>query len=71
MIIEKENMKIEDTHNKLVETEKGVTCGCENPDLKMIYHIDAKDFYGYDYKCSCGNAISVTHKRAKEDMMMY
>ena len=64
-------MRIQYTLNKLVETEKGVTCGCENPELKMTCHIDGKDFFSYNYQCTCGNTIAVTHKRTKEDMMMY
>ena len=71
MVIEKENMTVKDTLDKLVETEKGITCGCENPELRMTCHIDGSDFYSCDYQCSCGNAISVTHKRNKSDMMMH
>ena len=70
MRIEKENMTIEDTNDNLKEMEKGITCGCENPSLRMVCHIDGKDFFGYQYKCSCGNLIAVNHKRSKDDLMM-
>lgn len=69
MIIEIQNGTIQDTNNNLIETKEGITCGCENPELKMVYHIDGKDFYSYQYKCSCGNTISMSCKRSNEDEM--
>ena len=71
MKIEKGNMTIEDTMDILVETKDGITCGCEKPRLKMTCHVDGRDFYGYQYSCSCGNQISMECKRDKDDMMMY
>ena len=71
MEIKKENMTIVDSHNNLIETEKGITCGCGNPRLKMVCHIDGRDFFGYQYNCSCGNSITVNHKRSEDDLMMY
>lgn len=66
MKIEKENMTVEDTMDRLVEKEGGITCGCEKPSLKMVYHIDGTDFYSYSYRCDCGNSISVSRKRENE-----
>ena len=43
MRIEKGRIKIEDSMDKLVETEHGVACGCKNPSLKMVCHMDLKD----------------------------
>ena len=71
MKIEKENMTVEDTMDRLIETKDGITCGCGNPSLKMVCHMDGKDFYGYQYSCSCGNSISMECKRDKEDLMYW
>ena len=49
MKIEKGNMIIEDTMDRLVETKDGITCGCGKPKLKIVCHTDGKDFYGYSY----------------------
>lgn len=70
MKIEKENMTVEDSRDNLIETEKGITCGCGNPNLRMVCHIDGREWYGYQYNCKCGNAINVTHKRSEDDLMM-
>ena len=71
MKIEKENMTIEDSKDNLKEMEKGITCGCGNPSLKIVCHIDGREFYGYQYNCQCGNSINVTYKRSDDDMMLY
>ena len=63
LTIEKEDMKVSDTNNNLIETKDGITCGCGNPKLKMTCHIDGFDFYSYQYNCQCGNIISVNCKR--------
>lgn len=63
MKIEKENMTVEDTMDRLVEKEEGIICGCEKPSLKIICHIDGTDFYSYLYRCDCGNSISMNCKR--------
>lgn len=69
MKIEKDKITITDKNDNLVETKEGITCGCENPKLKMVCHIDGVDFYGYTYQCSCGNVIEAHYQRNKEDMM--
>ena len=71
MEIKKENMTIVDTNDNLIETEKGITCGCSNPSLKMVCHMDGREFFAYQYSCSCGNSINVTHKRSKDDLMRF
>ena len=63
LTIEKEDMKVSDTNNNLIETKDGITCGCGNPRLTMSCHIDLIDFYAYQYNCQCGNCISVSYKR--------
>ena len=66
MIIEKENMKVSDTKDNLIETKDGITCGCCNPSLTMTCHIDGVDFYSYQYNCQCGNSITVNYKRMED-----
>ena len=44
MTIEKGDMTVSDTKDNLIETKDGITCGCENPSLKMTSHIDGVDF---------------------------
>ena len=63
MTIEKGDMTVSDTKDNLIETKDGITCGCENPILKMTSHIDGIDFYSYQYNCQCGNSIEVNYKR--------
>lgn len=63
MKIEKGNMIIEDTMDRLIETKDGITCGCGKPSLKMVFHIDGTNFYSYQYSCDCGNSISMECKR--------
>ena len=65
MTIEKGDMTVSDTKDNLIETKDGITCGCENPNLKMTSHIDGVDFYSYQYNCQCGNIINVKYKRKK------
>ena len=62
MTIEKCDMTVSDTKDNLIETKDVITCGCENPSLKMTCHIDGVDFYSYQYKCQCGNCIEVNYK---------
>lgn len=71
MRIEKGRITIEDSMDKLVETEHGVACGCKNPSLKMVCHMDLKDAYSTSYSCSCGNSITVTKPRTEESMMLW
>lgn len=71
MEIKKGRMTVIDSKDNLIETEEGINCGCGNPSLKMICHIDGKDFYSYQYSCSCGNHISIKCKRNKEDLMYW
>ena len=66
MTIEKEDMKVSDTNDNLIETKDGITCGCGNPKLKMSCHIDVVDFYSYQYQCQCGNCITVNYKRMED-----
>ena len=38
---------------------------CGGMEFEIISHIDAKDFYGTDYKCcKCGSKVTVTVKRS-------
>ena len=67
MIIQKERITIEDTMDKLVEKEVGITCGCENPNLKMVMHLDMTDCYQNNYVCDCGNQICCVIQRDEED----
>ena len=69
MEIKKDRMTVTDTKDNLIETEEGITCGCGNQSLRMVSHIDGKDFYAYQYKCSCGNSILMECKRDEEDLM--
>lgn len=71
MKIQKDSMTVSDTMDKLIETKEGITCGCENPSLKIVCHIDGSDFYGYQYVCTCGNSISVKHKRNEENYLYW
>jgi len=64
-------MTVCDTMDKLIETEDGVTCGCGNPSLKLVCHMDGTDIYGYQYRCDCGNSISVACKRDEESLMFF
>ena len=50
MTVKKGDMTVSDTKDNLIETKDGITCGCENPSLKMTYHIDGIDFYSYQNK---------------------
>lgn len=68
MEIKKNGVTVSDTNDKLIEKEGGITCGCGNPNLKMVAHWDGAKEYGYTYNCSCGNVITTTHKREKADM---
>ena len=65
MTIEKCDMTVSDTKDNLIETKDGITCGCENPILKITSDIDGVDFYSYQYNCQCGNCIEVNYKRKK------
>ena len=67
LTIEKEDIKVSDTNDNLIETKDGITCGCSNPSLSMTCHIDGVDFYSYQYKCQCGNCIAASYKR-KENL---
>lgn len=67
MTIEKGYMTVSDTNNNLIKTKDGITCGCDNPQLRMTMHIDGVDFYAYKYQCQCGNNITVNYKRNKSE----
>ena len=71
MRIEKGRMIVGDTMDKLVEVENGITCGCENPNLKMTMHMDFTDSYQNNYVCNCGNQIAVVVERDKESKAMW
>lgn len=64
MEIKKDRMTVTDTYNNLIETENGITCGCGNPSLKMVCHIDGTNFYSYQYRCACGNSILMECERS-------
>lgn len=59
---------VTDTNDNLIEGKEGITCGCGNPQFRMLTHIDGKDFYSYQYACICGNNVTVETKRDKEDV---
>lgn len=70
MEIKKGSLTIRDTMNKLVENKDGFTCGCRNPKLKMVYHIDGRSFYSYQYSCcNCGNSIVMERERDKKNFL--
>lgn len=71
MKIKKNRMIVCDTMDKLIETKYGITCGCGNPSLKMVLHMDRRDSYMYQYSCCCGNSISIERKRSKKDAMYW
>ena len=71
MKIKKERMTVEDTMDKLVELEQGITCGCDNPGLQMTMHLDGTDYYQSNYICECGNQICVVVERDKESMDLW
>lgn len=64
MEIKKGRMTVTDTKDNLIETENGITCGCGNPSLNMVFHIDGTNFYSYKYRCSCGNSILMECERS-------
>lgn len=65
--IKTEVSTITDTLDKIHKTKDGITC-CGGI-MKMIMHIDGIDFYEYQYKCECGNVITMHYKRDEEDIM--
>ena len=71
MKVEKVRMIVEDTMDKLVELEQGITCGCDNPRLKMTMHLDWKDCYQSNYICECGNQICVVVERDEESKKLW
>ena len=71
MIIKKDRMTVEDTMDKIVEVEHGITCGCENPQLRMTMHMDLTDSYQTNYVCDCGNQIVVVVERDEEIKSMW
>lgn len=71
MKIEHGRMTIEDTMDNLVENEQGVNCGCEEPKLKMVMHMDFTDKYESQYSCKCGNQIFVSVKRTDEERALW
>lgn len=71
MIIKKDRMTVEDTMDKLIEKEEGITCGCENPNLRMTMHLDMTDSYQNNFVCDCGNQIAVVVERDEESKAMW
>lgn len=67
MKIERGRMTVEDTMDKLVERDNGITCGCDKPILRMTVHMDGTEFSQTNYACTCGNQISVVVKRSEEE----
>ena len=59
MQIKKDKMTVTDTFNRLVDTERGITCGCMSPKLIKFSHINATSYYHTQYKCDCGNTIEM------------
>ena len=66
MIIKKGDMTVSDTNDNLIETKDRINCGCGNPSYTMTSRIDGIVYYGYQYKCHCGNSITVNYKRKNE-----
>ena len=67
--IKEERTTIVDTMDKIHKDEKGnITC-CGGL-LQMTMHIDGTDFYESQYKCECGNCISIHTKIDEKDMML-
>ena len=71
MRIEKGRMVVEDTMDKLVEKEEGITCGCEVPQIRMTMHLDMTDCYQNNFVCQCGNQIVVVVERDEESKSMW
>ena len=70
MEIRKGNMTVIGSKD-LVEKDGGITCACENPSLKMVCHVDGRNFYGYTYNCACGNVIQTRNKRTGLDKKLW
>ena len=66
MRIEQEGMIVEDTMDRLVETEEEITCGCGDPELTITMYLDGLDYYQYNYSCQCGNQIVMMAKIEEE-----
>jgi len=60
------NTKFKDTMNKIHKKGKVIMC-CDKL-VRMVSHIDGRDFYEYTYNCECGNVINAYTKRKKEDI---
>ena len=71
MKIKKGRITVEDIMDKLVDSEQGITCGCDNPSLKMTMHLDCTDYYQSNYICECGNQICVVVERDEESMDLW
>ena len=71
MKIEKGRIVVEDTMDKLVEKEEGITCGCENPQLRMTMHFDMTECYQNNFVCDCGNQICCVIQRDEESKSMW
>ena len=61
------------TYQGVVEDKDGnIVCSvCGSTEAKLIMHLDGTKFYTSTYECKCGNAIGITTKRDKDDMMYY
>lgn len=64
-------MTVEDTMDKLIETAVGITCGCEEPSLRMTMHLDGTDYYQSNYACQCGNQIVMVVERDEASKMLW
>ena len=71
MVVFKGEAVIADTNNCLIENENGVTCGCGDPVLKLVMHLDSTDSYNSRYACKCGNSIEIAVKRSETEQEMW
>ena len=59
------------TYTGVIEDKEGkLVCSvCGGKKAKMIMHLDGSRFFSSTYECECGNAIGITTKRDKDDLM--
>lgn len=57
---------VPDENHEYLQCEK-----CGSKTIKMVAHIDGRDFYGYSYRCENGHEIVMRAKRNPEDMMFW
>lgn len=56
----------DDTDDKIHKIKRDIECCGKN--VRMAARVDSRDFYGYTYHCECGNVITMTIKRSKNDI---